>query len=121
MASDACFITRDADGQALAYVYFEEEPGRRTAAKLLTKDKARRMGVNRIVASSPCWMDIRRRLPGWARSRATMYARSASNISARPDLLADLYRHYGIDANAIVAAAQAIAPGRPIRHLKALP
>ena len=35
--------------------------------------------------------------------------------------LSDLYRHYGIDANAIVAAAQAIAPGRPIRHLKALP
>jgi pyruvate dehydrogenase E1 component len=35
--------------------------------------------------------------------------------------LAELYCHYGIDANAIVAAAQAIAPGRPIRHLKALP
>ena len=35
--------------------------------------------------------------------------------------LADLYRHYGIDANAIVAAAQAIAPGKPIRYLKALP
>jgi pyruvate dehydrogenase E1 component len=35
--------------------------------------------------------------------------------------LPELYRHYGIDANAIVAAAQAIAPGRPIRHLKALP
>jgi pyruvate dehydrogenase E1 component len=35
--------------------------------------------------------------------------------------LAELYRHHGIDANAIVAAAQAIAPGRPIRHLKALP
>ena len=34
--------------------------------------------------------------------------------------LPDLYRHYGIDANAIVAAAQSIAPGRPIRHLKAL-
>jgi pyruvate dehydrogenase E1 component len=34
--------------------------------------------------------------------------------------LAELYRHYGIDANAIVAAAQAIAPGRPIRHIKAL-
>src|SRR5207344_1707347 len=26
---DACFIVRDANGQALAYVYFEEEPGRR--------------------------------------------------------------------------------------------
>jgi hypothetical protein len=24
-----CFIVRDANGQALAYVYFEEEPGRR--------------------------------------------------------------------------------------------
>jgi pyruvate dehydrogenase E1 component len=35
--------------------------------------------------------------------------------------LAELYRHYGIDTNAIVAAAQAIAPGRPIRHLQALP
>ena len=32
----------------------------------------------------------------------------------------DLYRHYGIDANAIIAAAQAVAPGRPIRYLRAL-
>ena len=32
---DACFIIRDANGQALAYVYFEDEPGRRAAAKLL--------------------------------------------------------------------------------------
>jgi pyruvate dehydrogenase E1 component len=35
--------------------------------------------------------------------------------------LADLYRHYGIDSNAIIAAAQSIAPGRPMRYLKALP
>ncbi len=35
--------------------------------------------------------------------------------------LAELYRHYGIDSNAIIAAAQAIAPGKPIRFLKALP
>ncbi|MBS7538379.1 transketolase [Ancylobacter lacus] len=34
--------------------------------------------------------------------------------------IADLYRHHGIDANAIVAAAESIAPGRPIRHLRAL-
>jgi len=26
--TDACFIVRDASRQALAYVYFEEEPGR---------------------------------------------------------------------------------------------
>jgi pyruvate dehydrogenase E1 component len=35
--------------------------------------------------------------------------------------IGDLYRHYGIDTNAIVAAAAALTPGRPIRHLKALP
>ncbi|HEY0570669.1 MAG TPA: transketolase, partial [Enterovirga sp.] len=34
--------------------------------------------------------------------------------------IADLYRHYGIDAQGIMAAAAAIAPGRPIRHLRAL-
>ena len=27
--TDACFTVRDANGQALAYVYFEDEPGRR--------------------------------------------------------------------------------------------
>jgi pyruvate dehydrogenase E1 component len=35
--------------------------------------------------------------------------------------IADLYRHYGIDADTIVAAAAALTPGRPIRHLTALP
>ena len=34
--------------------------------------------------------------------------------------IADLYHHFGIDAAAIVAAAQIIAPGRPIRHRLAM-
>ena len=41
-----CFAVRDANGQKLAYVYFENEPGRRSAAKLLTRDAARRIAVN---------------------------------------------------------------------------
>ncbi len=35
--------------------------------------------------------------------------------------IADLYRHYGIDTNAIAHAAQAVSAGRPVRHLRALP
>ena len=41
-----CFIVRDANRQALAYVYCEEEPGRRAAAHLLTRDEARRIAAN---------------------------------------------------------------------------
>jgi hypothetical protein len=40
------YVVRDADKQQLAYVYYENEPGRRSAAKLLTKDEARRIAVN---------------------------------------------------------------------------
>ena len=42
----ACFIVRDANEQALSYVYYENEPGQRTAASLLTRDEARRIAIN---------------------------------------------------------------------------
>jgi hypothetical protein len=44
--SQDCFIIRDHNGQALAYVYFEDEPGRRSAAHLMTRDEARRIAAN---------------------------------------------------------------------------
>jgi hypothetical protein len=31
--SEACFVVKDTSGQKLAYVYFEDEPGRRSVAK----------------------------------------------------------------------------------------
>jgi hypothetical protein len=37
---------KGASGQNLDYFCYEDEPGRRSAAKLLTKDEARRMAVN---------------------------------------------------------------------------
>jgi hypothetical protein len=43
---DSCFIIRDSNRHALAYVYLEDEPGRRTAAGLLTRDEARRIAAN---------------------------------------------------------------------------
>jgi endo-1,4-beta-D-glucanase Y len=44
--TEACYIVRDANGQALAYVYYEQEPGRRAAAHMLTRDEAWRIAVN---------------------------------------------------------------------------
>jgi hypothetical protein len=41
-----CFIVRDHNAQALAFVYCEDEPGRRATGKLLTRDEARRIAAN---------------------------------------------------------------------------
>jgi hypothetical protein len=43
---NACFVVKDSSGQKSAHVYFEEEAGRRSAAKLLSKDEARRIAAN---------------------------------------------------------------------------
>jgi hypothetical protein len=47
----AAFVVKDRNGQKLAAVYYEEEPGRRSSAKLLTRDEAR--------GSRPTWLSSR--------------------------------------------------------------
>jgi hypothetical protein len=40
------YIVRDANGQALAYVYSRDDDTEALQAKMLTKDEARRIAVN---------------------------------------------------------------------------
>jgi hypothetical protein len=42
---DSCFVVKDANGQALAYMYFEKEPRRRFRRELLTRDEAQRIAA----------------------------------------------------------------------------
>ena len=43
---DSCFVVKDANGQTLAYMYFEKEPLRRFRRReLLTRDEAQRVAA----------------------------------------------------------------------------
>jgi hypothetical protein len=43
---EACLVVLDSGGQKLAFIYYEDKPERRSAAKLLTKDGARRIAAS---------------------------------------------------------------------------
>ena len=69
---------------------------------------------------SPSSTAIRRRSPGWARCMGHRTRSLGVEHFGQTGTIEDLYRHFGIDAQGIIAAAEMIAPGRPIRHLKAV-
>jgi hypothetical protein len=62
--TDCCFIVKDRNSQALAFIYFVDEPGHRLAAGLLTRDAARRIASN--IAKLPRLLGAEQRLEGKA-------------------------------------------------------
>jgi hypothetical protein len=42
---DSCFVVRDANGQPLSYIYFQNESEPLWAPKLLSKDEARSIAI----------------------------------------------------------------------------
>jgi hypothetical protein len=46
MELSGCFVVKDNLGDPVAYVYFEEEPGRRAVGRLMTRDEARQIAAN---------------------------------------------------------------------------
>jgi hypothetical protein len=80
---------RDHNGQALAYVYFEDEPGRRSAAKLLSKDEARRIAVNIRSYCNSCNVNVTARLRLKPSSNAKP-TKAPSQLGWAPKLLGPL-------------------------------
>jgi hypothetical protein len=68
----ACFIIRDRNGQALSYVYYENEPGRRSAASLLTRE-----------GGGPPYCDQYCKLPELLKGRSIKGRRRWRGISSR--------------------------------------
>jgi hypothetical protein len=55
---DACFVVTDSTKQKIAYVHFEDDPERRSAAKLLSRDEALRIAGQLCDAAGSNGRDI---------------------------------------------------------------
>jgi pyruvate dehydrogenase E1 component len=80
----------------------------------LLKPLPRHCGVVTVLDGHPATL-------GWLGSVAGHRTRSLGvEHFGQTGSLAELYRHYGIDADGIVEAVEGIAPGRPVRHIRSV-
>jgi pyruvate dehydrogenase E1 component len=88
-------------------------------------DPRRRSQVERLLADVPPDCGIVTVLDGHPATLAWLGSVRGHRVRAlgvehfgQTGSIAELYRHYGLDAAAIMTAAQTLTPGRPIRHLR---
>ena len=89
--TEACFIVKDRNGQALAYVYCEDEPGRRAAANLLTHDEAHRIAAS--IAKLPKLLKRPAERQKGALRRSRVFRRGSPETDSVSSLFIAMRRH----------------------------
>jgi hypothetical protein len=71
------YVVKDGGGQKLAYIHYEDEPGRRSTTKMLTKDETRRL--RRILPGCRSYIYVRSH-PGFGCARIRLNRNAAGAL-----------------------------------------